>query len=248
MSNIIKTDGAKRPKFTSFRLPEISEEPVSARMLKQSSSFKSLEYQYETQSDIQGRLEKKIELLIKEAKDRAVLIEREGYEKGFTEGEKEAFELGRKRTEAIVSNLSHALVDIDHYKERIFREAQEEIVRMVLTVCQKVISHEISTNKEVIINCVKEASKYVTDKSNIYIKVNPEILGCLGSFKQDWPEFVEGLDKVEIIGDQDIELGGCVIETALEIVDGRMEGKLEAIARVVEEELGKDGSSKDRFK
>lgn len=243
MSNIIKLDQIKQMEFKSFSLSEFLKSGPLPKARKETPPFKRLEYSgnkglnSEKDSNDERGLKERIDSLIKEAEERAAVIKEEAYQEGFNQGKMDGSEKTAERLEAIADSLTRLLSEIDSSKEEMLTAEEQNITQLVMMISQKVISHEVSTNKELIGKAVKEALKYVTDNSLLHIKVNPEDLEHLVAYKEDFLSYVKDLKHLEVIGDEEIAPGGFLIETGFETIDGRMEQKLDTISRIVEEEL-----------
>ncbi len=242
MSNIIKVDQIKQ-ELKSFSLSEFLKSGPLPKAPKETPLFKRLEYiannglSSENDSNDEGGLKGRIDSLIKEAEERAAIIREEAYQEGFNQGKMDGSKKTAKKLEVIADNLTRLLSEVDRSKEEMLKTEDQNITQLVMTISQRVISHEISTNKEIIREAVKEALKYVTDNSLLHIKVNPEDLEYLVAYKEDFSSYVKDLKHLEVIGDEEIAPGGFLIETGFETIDGRMEQKLDTISRIVEEEL-----------
>ena len=97
--------------------------------------------------------------------------------------------------------------------------------------------HEIATNKEVVINVVKEAIKKVVDHGKIIIKVNPSDLQLINNSDRQFLNFVDNIENITFEGDETISVGGCVIETDFGDIDARIEKQFQVVEEAFKSEI-----------
>ncbi|CAD7774373.1 V-type proton ATPase subunit E [Candidatus Methanoperedenaceae archaeon GB37] len=202
-----------------FILPEISKE----RLFTQDSF-------------IFEQKKQEIEHLLEKAKKEAEIIKKKAYEEGFIKGKNEGLELEKKRLSEIVHNLINGLSEINYLKEKMVKQLEKNMIILIKEISKKVILNETFTNKEIVKNLIKQALQQLIDKTHVDIKVSPQDFEYLLKFKKKFLEEVEGLKHINIIKEKKVKPGGFIIETDAEILDGRIEKRLENIFKAIEEQ------------
>lgn len=202
-----------------FILPEISKE----RLFTQDSF-------------IFEQKKQEIEHLLEKAKKEAEIIKKKAYEEGFIKGKNEGLELEKKRLSEIVHNLINGLSEINYLKEKMVKQLEKNMIILIKEISKKVILNETFTNKEIVKNLIKQALQQLIDKTHVDIKVSPQDFEYLLKFKKKFLEEVEGLKHINIIKEKKVKPGGFIIETDTEILDGRIEKRLENIFKAIEEQ------------
>lgn len=202
-----------------FILPEISKE----RLFTQDSF-------------IFEQKKQEIEHLLEKAKKEAEIIKKKAYEEGFIRGKNEGLELEKKRLSEIVHNLINGLSEINYLKEKMVEQLEKNMIILIKEISKKVILNETFTNKEIVKNLIKQALQQLIDKTHVDIKVSPQDFEYLLKFKKKFLEEVEGLKHINIIKEKKVKPGGFIIETDAEILDGRIEKRLENIFKAIEEQ------------
>ena len=202
-----------------FILPEISKE----RLFTQDSF-------------IFEQKKQEIEYLLEKAKKEAEIIKKKAYEEGFIRGKNEGLELEKKRLSEIVHNLINGLSEINCLKEKMVEQLEKNMIILIKEISKKVILNETFTNKEIVKNLIKQALQQLIDKTHVDIKVSPQDFEYLLKFKKKFLEEVEGLKHINIIKEKKVKPGGFIIETDTEILDGRIEKRLENIFKAIEEQ------------
>ena len=177
-----------------------------------------------------------IEHLLEKAKKEAEIIKKKAYEEGFIRGKNEGLELEKKRLSEIVHNLINGLSEINCLKEKMVEQLEKNMIILIKEISKKVILNETFTNKEIVKNLIKQALQQLIDKTHVDIKVSPQDFEYLLKFKKKFLEEVEGLKHINIIKEKKVKPGGFIIETDTEILDGRIEKRLENIFKAIEEQ------------
>jgi len=177
-----------------------------------------------------------IEHLLEKAKKEAEIIKKKAYEEGFIRGKNEGLELEKKRLSEIVHNLINGLSEINYLKETMVEQLEKNMIILIKEISKKVILNEAFTNKEIVKNLIKQALQQLIDKTHVDIKVSPQDFEYLLKFKKKFLEEVEGLKHINIIKEKKVKPGGFIIETDTEILDGRIEKRLENIFKAIEEQ------------
>jgi len=202
-----------------FILPEISKDRL-----------------FTQESFIFEQKKREIDCFLEKAKKEAEIIKKKAYEEGFIKGKNEGLELEKKRISEIVHNLINGLSEINYLKEKIVKQLEKDMIILIKEISKKVILNETLTNKEIVKNFIKQALQQLIDKTQVDIKVSPQDFEYLLKFKKNFLEEIEGLRHINIIKKKEIKPGGFIIETDTEILDGRIEKRLESIFKAIEEQ------------
>ena len=156
-------------------------------------------------------------------------IERVAYEKGFAAGEQAGFEFGRSKADALFNGLDTILSDITSFWEKFFKQCEKEIVDLTFAIANKVILCEVESNKEIVIEGIRNALKLVMASSEITIRVNPNDLEVINQYRDEFSKYTSGVKGLVIEGDESIHRGGSVVETNYGEVDSTISGILAEI-------------------
>ncbi len=166
-------------------------------------------------------------------------IEEQAFTKGFEKGEKEGFESARQRVGSLMSSLNDALSSLDRMKNELLLSSERETVELSLAVAKKIVCQEITTNKNIVLNVVREALKKVVGNENIRVRMCPSDTQFMHEFKSQSQEHLEEFALVTFEGDESITQGGCIIDTNLGDIDARIEKQLQTVEDVFYAEIKK---------
>lgn len=175
---------------------------------------------------------------------------KEGYRQGFNDAMKDieaskqeiyrkGIGDGCKQAEDKLSTVFRAFQDVARQlqseKCNIWQKSETEIIKLVLAIAQKVVGYEVANNNHLIEKVVAEAILLAGEQKIVSIRLNPVDVTKL----KDAPSITLpqggggvgwGADSTfEIVADQKINPGGCIVETDFGCIDARLETRMNEI-------------------
>ena len=185
-------------------------------------------------TDDPDSVQQQCERLLQETQLKVAEIEREAYEKGFSEGQRAGGEVGEKMAEALLKQYSTSLDALNKLRREIFTTSEREVIHLSLEIARKIIRREVAIDEELILTLVKVALSRVADQALITVRVSPRDYHFLdrhhaaGLMGADVGTLSE---SVKLVEDPLIARGGCIIETESGTIDARVEEQLREIEK-----------------
>ncbi len=154
----------------------------------------------------------------------------DAYRQGFDKGYKEA----KEETQAVIEEAKIIRDYLDERKGYIYREAEQEVVQIILDLSRKIIGDEIQQNKDLIISQIRLALEKCTYKNKATIKVSSEDYPNVLVNKGVIESLVEGVSEVEIIEDKFLKKGDCLVDTPSGEVNSSIDLQLEQLKKAFE--------------
>lgn len=156
----------------------------------------------------------------------------EGQAQGYAEGLARAEAEARQQVEALRRLAENVRVEW----ARLVREAEEEVVRLALAIAEKVIRHTLAVDPQALAALVRAALEQVALTGTVRLRVHPQDWDALS---RHWPAVqpTVGEGSYEIVADEQVRPGGCLIEAGPSRIDAQVETQLAAIRRAL---LGAD--------
>ena len=167
----------------------------------------------------------------------AVDVEKDNYMKGVADGKIEGMRVEKEKTLSKLNLLNQAVSDIEKYKTTIYKNAEKKILDLSLVISKKIICSEVLINKDIVIAVLKESLKKIMNDEKITIKINPDDLKFINENEEVFNNICSKNNTVKFIEDDDVELGGCLIETESGIIDGRIESQFNVIEETIAEAI-----------
>ena len=168
-------------------------------------------------------------------------IRDEGYIRGFKKGEADGLYSTEKKLQPLLKSLKQAVLALENARRELRSQMEREAVELALAVAEKVISREISINRDVVVDVLRTALKQAHGHERVAIRVSPEDFQFLKHGGERISGFPEDVTKI-IEEDKSIAKGGCIVETNLGDVDARIEKQLQSVREHFEKEINRLGT------
>lgn len=159
-------------------------------------------------------------------------IERQAYEKGFESGEKAGLAMGEKKAMVLIERIDNLLNELTVLKQKLIQETEPQIIELAVEIAKKIVMKELSVDKQIIIDMIKEAITKIQRIGQITIKINPSLHELLNKYKTDFTNIHQ--DIVFEIDPMCSSHGVVVISPTQEIItdiDVQMKNLIEEMAK-----------------
>jgi flagellar assembly protein FliH len=167
-------------------------------------------------------------------KTRLARLEKEAYEKGFEQGQKDGLALEKSKVTEFGKQLENLFTGLRDLKPRIFSESEGEILKLVVMIARKIVHEEIKMDNKVIVNTIRSALSFLVDKRRLKIVINPDDMEEVRKILPDLSRLTKG-GHFQLTEDHSIEKGGCILETGF----GRINATIADQLSMLEEEIEK---------
>lgn len=158
------------------------------------------------------------EAILKKAEEEAIVLREEvtssAKEKGFQEG---------------LHSLNKHLLALDRELKTLREEIQKKILPLALTAAKKLLGEELRLHPDRIVDIVMTSLKPVTQHRKVTIYVNKADLHALEQNKPKIKEIFDRLESFSLQERNDVEPGGCMIETEAGIINAQLENQWRAL-------------------
>jgi flagellar assembly protein FliH len=162
-------------------------------------------------------------------------IERDAYQKGFSEGTK----LGREQAAAeglpVLERLSRCLSELSALRPRMRRDAEKDLVKLAIAIARRVLHRELTLDPESIAGLIKVALDRLESRELCTVHVHADHEAALRTLLDRF----SNAHKIEIIADKSLRLGDVLLETAHGSIDASVDAQLSEIERGFADRLQK---------
>jgi flagellar assembly protein FliH len=172
--------------------------------------------------------------LLEETKNKIITIEQETYTKGHEKGEQDAL-LARNEAQAkFRASTSKILKELEEIRENIYRDTEEEIVKLAVAIAEKIVGRQLDLNPATILDIAMAACSQAKDCKQVIIYVAPEHVEIMRASQDSLAAQLYKTNRLTIISDINIKSGGCRVETEQGCIDATvttMFKQLEAVTK-----------------
>lgn len=150
------------------------------------------------------------------------------FKKGYEQGQQEGLVRAEQAVEAARLQLTETIHNVEKLQPQLYRQAEEELVRLACEIGAKIVHREITLDKSILSTLVRVSMEKLSRAKTARIHLHPDDYRFLTAAQADGvdPAFGPGVVLVE---DNDVEPGGCMVETELGTADARIDSQLHEI-------------------
>ncbi len=176
--------------------------------------------EFEDLSEAIERAEERARRIVEEAHEEAEAIRSRAAEEGRREGREELVDL---------------VADVRRRYRTIQEEAEQDMLDLAFRIARRLVGREIDREPEVVEEMIADSLEHVRGKRQVVVHVHPDDLPHLEEQREALSRQLDGA-AIYFEGRADLERGGCLIETATERIDARLEMQLEQLREAIEGE------------
>lgn len=175
--------------------------------------------------------EKIVEDTRKEAEQLLEKVQKEGYDEGYDEGKQQGIDDGKKKIQddmddvikEVNAKAEKTLQDAQEQTSEYFIRAEDDIAKIVMMAIEKILPQHFLDVPQVILPVVREAINHVRDQKQIKVHVEPYSYDLVLMARSEFQSMLsDGTAIIEIVSDDALKPGDCVIETPNGGVDARL--------------------------
>ncbi|MEG0037161.1 MAG: HrpE/YscL family type III secretion apparatus protein [Victivallaceae bacterium] len=158
----------------------------------------------------------------KQVEAECVVLREEAKKSGFAEGMK---------------LWSEQLMCLEKETNNVQAKLKEALIPLAIASIKKIIGKELEMKPDIVVSLITNALKTVNQNKKITIFINPEDSEIVEGNKSEFRKVIEYADSIIISPRNDIEKGGCIIETESGIVNAQIKDQLAALEKAFTEIL-----------
>lgn len=161
----------------------------------------------------------------------------EGFQSGYRDGREQA--LGELR--GLVGAMETVRRGLENSRSEMLLELEREITALALEIAEKLALQEITANPEAVGNLVRKVIDRAGERKALRVRLSPEDCRRLKEGRKELMASLAEVGELDLVEDESLTVGDCVVETSSGIVDARMERRLEKVRSSVMDEEDADG-------
>ncbi|SHK34548.1 flagellar assembly protein FliH [Selenomonas ruminantium] len=201
----------------------LKEAKVEAEILKQEAREECDRMLSEAREQIEAKKE-----------EAAQIGRKEGYEEGYKDGEAKVRE---EMAEIIAEGSAQAqktLQDAKAATRDYVQQAENDVVKIAMAVVEKILPQHFIDVPQIVLPLVREAIIKVKDQKELKIHVAPSDYDLVLMARNEFRGLLTyGDAEIDLISDQSMKPGDCLIETPNGTVDARLATQIELVRKAV---------------
>lgn len=170
--------------------------------------------------------------IIQAARAEAEYLTQSASENGYREGFENGYLDGRREAQTIVEEAAELREYLDRRKDEFYKEAEGQVVELVIDIAKKVIGDELKQNEAAILSLVNLALQKCAFKKKLVLKVSEEDSDFVSENKNRICKMVEGISDIEIVADLSLSQGSCIIETPSGEINSGVDVQMKEVEKI----------------
>lgn len=172
-----------------------------------------------------------VEMMLNQAQMQVATIQEEARKTGWEAGYSEAKQTTEQELNQTVATIKQVVETALSERERFWRENQRAVGELVVAIAERIISQELNINPKIVTEIVGRAIKDANITGACRIRVNPTDYEILIPSWETIPSLQPSDKKWELVSDETVSRGGCIIEANGGTLDAQVETQLLQIKR-----------------
>ena len=161
--------------------------------------------------------------IMRRAGEQAESLRQEAYAEGLARGEAAGKAEGLAQYEQRLQDFAALFAALDGEQEALLRQHEERMLALITTMVDRLVYHEVSVNPLVIQACLKKAMEFVVENSTVRIHLHGDDFARLKKASLENSRLIEGKNRIQLVEDPNIALGGCLLKTDFGEIDATLE-------------------------
>ncbi len=154
---------------------------------------------------------------------------RDGQEKGKAEAEAEHI----ARENEVFEGVKKAIENLEEQRQHFFNHAEEGIAQALSSMTRRIVGSWLDQCPGAVEGAVKEALGYLGHESHVRLLLNSSDFAWVQPRVKSWLDIGQGNVNIELIEENRLGRGGCVLETDSGKIEVRIESLLDEMEGIV---------------
>jgi flagellar biosynthesis/type III secretory pathway protein FliH len=157
---------------------------------------------------------------------------KEAYETGFSEGEEFAVNMYKNEIQSYqqwIKKIDSVVLEIKNQFTRELSLLEDSLPELAVLVAERIIEKETSSDSKIVIEQTRKAIQSLDNETIFKIHLNPGDISILAEVKSSLVEDSSRIQGAEIVANESVEPGFCLLETSVGNIDARMKTQLEIL-------------------
>jgi flagellar assembly protein FliH len=166
------------------------------------------------------------EEILAEARRKAESIEREAYQRGFSQGEKAGDALGRQKLEPIVRTFAQLADELSTLRRNLLDENGRFILQMGFLAAAEILHSEIINRDDAVLSNIRAALEKVVRAADMRLRVSPHDYKLIQAHLPELLSRIADSEEFHLEADAEVARGGCFLTTEAGDIDAQIDTQL----------------------
>lgn len=152
---------------------------------------------------------------------------------GFKEGFNKGYDEGKKASDELILEANQIKRNYLQEKEVTLSSLEDEVVELIISICEKILNQKLLDDKESIISIVLKGIKSLNVRDSVVIRVSREDYDIVDMSKERILAMANLIDDIVIKVDNNLSKGGCIVESTSGNVDASINVQIKEMKKTI---------------
>ncbi len=186
------------------------------------------------QKNLDDKAEETVLERLKEIQEQAY---KQAYDLGLIEGTEKAFQEKQQDFLMRLERFDLLCKNVESHLGLAAQENESILVKLAYEIAEKIARRAIAQDPAPIIEMLKSTVHDLQEAVHIVVRINPGDMNFIENLRTKKDKSVEAFERVKFEVDEQIQSGGCSIETDFGTIDATIEQRIERAWKALESKL-----------
>ncbi|WP_027363329.1 FliH/SctL family protein [Desulfotruncus alcoholivorax] len=163
-------------------------------------------------------------------------IKADAYKEGYEQGYRSALDAAAAEAQTIREQAKEVLAQSEKARAGQINRLKDEILNLSIEIAEKLVNRHLELLPGAVLDIAREAIQLVSNRQYVVLWVHPDDLDVCDNNKDNLMAALPPKAKLQIITDETIKRGGCIVETDFGKVDATLAARWENLLAVLKGE------------
>ncbi|MBM7581378.1 flagellar assembly protein FliH [Caldicoprobacter guelmensis] len=182
---------------------------------------------------IRHKAQEEAKTIIAEATKEAQRIKEQAREAGFQAGFQKGLEDAQKQFLSEIDEVQRMKEEVIREREMLYKQFEQDIVALALDIAKRAIYDRLETDDEALAQLIESTLRKIQGRVKVQLKVSKQDYDRIGQLKERFLAKLPHIEDMDIVADDFLSSGSCVVDTGRGIVDGSVDTRIREIEAVL---------------
>ena len=172
--------------------------------------------------------------LVRTAATQSTTLQHDALEQGRADGYRDGVASARAELAEALALVQRAAREAKAIRDALLNGAEREMIELVIEAIGRILGEHVATDPDLVVHTVRRALDHAGSQNVLRLRVHTDDLQTLTA---SVGEQYGASPPFEVLGDNSVSVGGCVIDTDSGEIDARLDVQLEEIASILRDAI-----------
>jgi flagellar assembly protein FliH len=161
--------------------------------------------------------------------DRVVAADRDGYARGFAEGQRLGEHAASGQAQEVVGRLVSTIESVIALRGQVLRKAEHDLVKLALAMAERVLRRQVEAERDLLVVMARAAIDRLGENVTATIHLNPEDYAAA----TDGRAPTDDTSNVQVVADPQVPPGGCLVRSPFGVIDAGLDTQVRELSEAM---------------